>query len=112
MEFQIVDNQKAQILRQKFIKKFVNAKAEHYHEYVEMLKLYSDGLCYDGYLWDFLKDNNNYEKRYSMETVLNYLRKKKEVYVMWDIYSNERVRDGSRMAIELTKGTIIHLFSG
>lgn len=52
------------------------------------LRHFSDGLAYTGYLWDFLA-----EKRVvSEEEVWRDLELMSEVYAMWDIHSEERVR--------------------
>lgn len=90
MEYVLVNNNKKLLLRDQFIKNFINTVHEHYIKHIGMLKEYSDGMCYDGYLWDVL--NEPYDKVVrKQEEALEYLLKKDTVLVMWDICSNERI---------------------
>lgn len=63
MEFEIVPAEKAKILRNLFVQKFIDTTSEHYEKHISALIQYTDGLFYDGYLWDCLLDNDNYKKR-------------------------------------------------
>ena len=107
--FRIVDKEKSESLRKEFIKTFVNTEADKYHEYIEVMHSYNDGEFYNGYLWDFLRHNDNYEKECSMQCAGEYLCGKNSVYIMWDLYSNQRVLDGSRFAVEYPKNIIIEM---
>lgn len=107
MKYSIVETGKAAKLRSLFIEHFIDTEHEYYKTYIEKRRVYPDGMCYEGYLWDVLKNNRNYEKRCAMEEATAYLKTRETVYVMWDIYSVHRVRDGSWMGGNLPKGTVI-----
>ena len=107
MKFEIVPTEKAVALREAFIKEFVDATSEHYQKHIATLRQCPDGLCYDGYLWDCLKDNDQYQKVCSMEAAARFLKCKESVFVMWDLFSNDRVRDGRRFSLEYPKNTVL-----
>lgn len=107
MEFDILPPEKAQHLRQSFIRQFVDTTGSHYQKHIATLIPYSDGLYYDGYLWECLLDNDNYQKMCSMETAAAFLNDKTTVFAMWDLFSNERVRDYKRFSLDYPKNTVI-----
>ena len=62
---------------------------------------FSDGLAYEGYLWDFLA-----EKRVVGEAELwRLVSGIPDVYAMWDLHSAERVRIPNYF--QLPRGTVI-----
>ena len=81
MEFEIVSSAKAKLLRETFIKKFVDTTSNHYQKYIETMRQDGDDLFYDGYLWDCLQCNEDYQKECSMETAAEFLRAKKNVFM-------------------------------
>ncbi len=44
-----------------------------------------------------------------MEEAAAFLRNKKSVFVMWDLFSNERVNDYKRFSLEYPKNTVINV---
>jgi len=106
VNFGIVNKEKKESLREEFIKRFVDTETDFYKKYINTLKEYSDGMCYDGYLWDSLKADYKQIER-TMEQAIEYLKHKGNVFVMWDIYSQHRVYDNSKLAINYPKDTVI-----
>lgn len=109
MEFEILPEEKAEGLRQSFINAFIDTTGDHYQEHIAKRRQYPDGCFYDGYLWDCLKDNRNYEKECSIETAVAALAKKEKVLVMWDLFSTYRVRDFRRFSISYPRNTILRM---
>lgn len=107
MEFEIIPAEKAKSLRKAFIHEFIDTTTKHYKKHILTLIQYTDGLFYDGYLWDCLKENDHYQKECSMETAAEYLTGKKSVFAMWDLFSRERIRDGRRFSLEYPRDTVI-----
>lgn len=83
----VLDSAKSDDLRCEYIKTFVNTVSSYYIENVEHKTMFSDGLCYIGYLWDCLK-NPNIVSEYEADQLLQGKRK---VFIMWDIHSCERI---------------------
>lgn len=106
MEFEIVPDEKAKVLRKTFIQQFINTTSDHYKKHIATLIQYTDGLFYDGYLWDCLQGNNKYQKECSMEAAADFLKDKESVFVMWDLFSKERV-NYKRFSLEYSEDTII-----
>lgn len=109
MKFQIVTNDKNE-LRKKFIHKFVDTNADNYKKDITTLKEYSDGMCYDGYLWDSLKADYTQIER-TMEQAMAYLKNKGNVFVMWDIFSKQRVPLSRILSNKYPKDTLIEIDS-
>lgn len=106
MKFEIVPSVKANLLRETFIKKFVDTSSGHYRKHIETLRQDADDLFYDGYLRDCLQCNENYQKECSMETAAEFLREKKSIFLMWDLLSKERLSH-KRFSLEYPKDTVI-----
>lgn len=83
----VVDKTESSILRNKYIKKFINTEHELYRKQIQTRHKFSDGFCYLGYLWDYLNIPFVIDKNY-IETVATI---KDKVYVFWDIHSCERI---------------------
>ena len=74
-------------LRELYILSFVNTNVNGYVENIQKRYESSDGQYYCGYLWDYLKQ----KQRISLEKCLSFLSEKKNVYVLWDIHSKDRI---------------------
>lgn len=109
MDFEIVPNEKAKVLRESFIQNFINTTSGHYKKHIAALIHYTDGMFYDGYLWECLQDNDNYQKECKMETAAEFLKNKKSVFVMWDLFSKERILDHRRFSLEYPKDIVISM---
>lgn len=75
----ILGKEEAERYRDLYINKFVDpyTHAKCYQERIECLHEFSDGLCYEGYLWDFLK-SETYIGETQIEEYRNFL---KQVFV-------------------------------
>ena len=108
MKFEIWPTKKAAALRKAFIQKFIDMTSDHYQKHIATLVQDTDGLCYDGYLWNCLQDNKKWKKECCMEDAAAFLRDKKHVFLMWDLFSKERLSD-RRLSLENPKDTIISI---
>lgn len=83
----ILDMEKSSQIRKKYIDAFVDTSSHYYVNQILKMELFSDGLCYIGYLWDCLKKavvipHSECEQ---------FLNAKHNIFVMWDIHSAERI---------------------
>ena len=108
MKFEILPTEQAVALRKAFIRRFVDTTSEHYQKHIATLSQDIDGFCYDGYLWDCLHDNKMLEKECRMEDAAAFLRDKKNVFFMWDLFSKERL-SGKRFSSEYPKAAVISI---
>lgn len=78
----------AELLRQKYIEKYIDTTGTAYKE--KILKIYkmSDGLCYIGYLWDCFKQYTLADEK----ECLKFLSKKNEFMIFWDINSSDYIK--------------------
>ncbi len=83
----ILDATKSDELRSEYIQSFVDTTKDYYLELIKHKTEFSDGLCYIGYLWDCLKN----PQVISETEVSRILQDKKNIYIMWDIHSYERI---------------------
>ena len=83
----VLDLDKSNSMREKYIKTFVNTDSDFYNKYIKTLKKFSDGLCYIGYLWDCFKQPNIISEK-KLNEIMN---DKKNIYIMWDIHSSDRI---------------------
>jgi hypothetical protein len=83
----ILDSTKSDRLRCEYIKKFINTSSLYYKENIEQKTLFSDGVCYIGYLWDCLSTHTIISE-YEAD---QFLQKKRTMFIMWDIHSSERI---------------------
>lgn len=75
-------------IRDKYINSFLNCNKEGYKDDIETLKKHTDGLCYDGYMWDYLKT----PEVISLSSIINNLiDSPKEIYILWDLHSNDKI---------------------
>ena len=59
----------------------------YYKENIEQKKMFSDGLCYTGYIWDCLLNPRIISEREADQL----LQVKRRIIIMWDIHSSERI---------------------
>lgn len=83
----VLDQSKSDILRNEYISAFVNCDSPHYKKYIEQKRMFTDGMCYVGYLWDCLL-NMDVISEYRAKMMLT---EKRDVFIMWDIHSCERI---------------------
>lgn len=83
----ILDSTKSDDLRYKYIKNFINTSSPYYKKNIEQKTMFSDGLCYVGYLWDCLLNPTVVSEHKADQLLLG----KRELFVMWDIHSCERI---------------------
>lgn len=74
-------------LRREYIKTFINTTSSYYVKNIEQKMMFSDGLCYTGYLWDCLL-NAQIISEYQADQLLQ---KKQKIFIMWDIHSCDRI---------------------
>lgn len=74
-------------IREKFIRAFVDTMLPYYRDYIEKCMLFSDGLCYTGYLWDCLKDKRPIPE----DQCIRWIENKNKIYCFWDIHSKDRI---------------------
>ncbi|WP_311650946.1 hypothetical protein, partial [Selenomonas artemidis] len=86
-EMQILEDRKAEAYRKLYINKYINTDSKYYIERIENLRLFSDGLCYIGYLWESLKSPIFIHE----EQIEQYRSKLKQVLIFWDNSSKDRI---------------------
>lgn len=77
----------ADAVRRRYIDAFVDTNHPSFERRVGTLRLFRDGLAYDAYLWDYLKN----WQRVSELALLTAACQQEPVYAFWDIHSNERI---------------------
>lgn len=87
MTITILDSTKSDTLRCEYIKNFINTSSLYYKENIERKTLFSDGLCYTGYLWDCLLKPTVISECKANQ----FLQGKRRMFIMWDIHSCERI---------------------
>ena len=87
MTITILDSTKSDTLRCEYIKNFINTSSLYYKENIERKILFSDGLCYTGYLWDYLLKPTVISECKANQ----FLQGKRRMFIMWDIHSCERI---------------------
>lgn len=84
----VLPTDEAQFWRRRYIDQFVNVTGEYYRQHVAKYKKFSDGLCYEGYLWDCLVKEAQVVTDRKLKRLL---RKKGRVLSMWDVRSREHI---------------------
>lgn len=75
-------------LREAYIDTFVDRTSDYYKSKIEKTLVFSDGICYTGYLWDCLYVHN----RVSFTYVKHFLQNRVDpVYIFWDIHSSDLI---------------------
>ena len=83
----VLGQSKSDILRNEYISAFVNCDSPHYRKFIEQKRMFTDGMCYVGYLWNCLL-NMDVISEYRAKMMLT---EKRDVFIMWDIHSCERI---------------------
>lgn len=85
MEVLITDE--ATQIREKYIRAFVETTSSYYRNYIKKCMLFSDGLCYTGYLWDCLKNKMPIPE----DQCIRCIEIRNTIYCFWDIHSKDRI---------------------
>lgn len=83
----IVKGDEKHYIREMYCSSFFNISSPEYEAAIEKMHKYSDGFCYNGYLWDYLSAPVQIELDY-LTTKIKHLN---DIYVLWDIHSCERI---------------------
>ena len=75
------------IWRQAYLDAFVDTTSEHYNRYIASLRQFSDGVHYEGYLWDCLRSPT----RITVERFRHEVIRHPEVFVLADDHSRDRI---------------------
>lgn len=84
---ELLSQKEAATMRQQYIDKFIQTSNDFYLDNILKTKVCSDGICYDGYLWECLGDYTLI-KKHDFYQNYNHL---KEVFVFWDIHSKDKI---------------------
>jgi hypothetical protein len=87
-ELQILDPEESSMLRQAYLDAFINTETDYFRQRIATLKLFSDGMHSEGYLWDCLRTR----QRISFNRFILELENRSELLVMADNHSRDRVR--------------------
>lgn len=85
---EVILGQKARAIRTCYINTFINQNQPFYVKNIATLKKYTDGECYIGYLWDYLKQASTCTIEEALQIIYAC---KTSMYVMWDIHSAENI---------------------
>jgi hypothetical protein len=83
----VIEGDQADGIRQQYIDRFVDTDSDWFQQRIAVLKPFTDGLLYTGYLWDCLV----HWERISEDQVLESLRTLDVVSVFWDQHSAARI---------------------
>lgn len=83
----IILGHEAECLRSQYLNTFIDQTLPFYFERIASLKRYTDGQCYIGYLWDYLKQASTV----SVEEADRMINSCPTLFVMWDIHSAENI---------------------
>ena len=75
------------VLRCKYIEKFIDTSKDHYDKYIRTVKKFSDGICYEGYLWDCIINPTVI----GFDEVIACREKLNKILIFWDINSKDRI---------------------
>lgn len=84
----VITGKTAAVLRENYIKAFIDCSLTYYTECILQLKKYIDGECYTGYLWDCLRNASTITETQALEKLQASTA---PLYVMWDIHSCENI---------------------
>src|SRR5438105_2360476 len=73
--------------RVSYLEAFVDTVCEHYQRYIASPRQFSDGIHYEGYLWDCLRS----PERITIQRFRQELANRSEVLVMADDHSRDRI---------------------
>ena len=78
---------RADTIRTRFTDAFADKQNEYYKTAVREKRLFSDGLCYIGYLWDCMKNREIVSERAALERASQA----EKTLVMWDLNSKDMI---------------------
>lgn len=84
---EILDLYKTKKIRKDFTEYFVDVNSDYYLHRIKNKKLFSDGYCYTGYLWDCFKNPTVQTPDFCLQLIKRF----KVFYVFWDIHSCENI---------------------
>ena len=83
----IISGEKQEKIRSMYCSSFVKTESDGYKRNIEIKHNYSDGYCYNGYIWDYLINPVISDEHSLAETIKTL----KNIYVFWDIHSCEKI---------------------
>ncbi len=84
---QILSPEDSTLWRQAYLAAFIDTSSEHYRRYLASPSQFSDGIHYEGYLWDCLRSPSRITiQRFRLEVVRH-----REVFVTADDHSRDRI---------------------
>lgn len=83
----IIIGNEAILLRKKYITSFIDTNSTYYNQKIKKQVMFSDGICYEGYLWDCLRN----KFMMSEKACVQYIQNIEKLYVFWDIHSKDRI---------------------
>ena len=83
----IIEGEKQEKIRGTYCSSFAKVDDDGYRRNIDTRHKYSDGYCYNGYLWDYLIDPIVSDERSLMAAI----KELKSIYVLWDIHSHEKI---------------------
>ena len=83
----ILDGEESVRIRNKYIHSFIDTTSKYYVDKIRTQIKFTDGMCYTGYLWDCLLER----KVISEQQGVQLLNKKRDIYLMWDIHSAQKI---------------------
>lgn len=86
-QVEVLSEEESNVLREFYIEKFIDISKENYKMNIAKMKLFSDGYCYTGYLWDYLLNYN----KITLKSLFDELANKRDVLILWDIHSCDRI---------------------
>lgn len=84
----IINGDKAQDMRNEYIKYFINKNSDIYTNNICKKKKYSDGLYYSGYLWESLLSATVINEKILLGQMSLI---KNELLLLWDLHSKEKI---------------------
>lgn len=82
-----LNERESEMIRERYVKTFVDTTSSSYQHMIQERQKFSDGYCYIGYLWDYLKNPIVVRQEY----LERFADSKNVVYVLWDIHSCDRI---------------------
>ena len=87
IQTQILSPEDSAFWRQAYLDAFVETTSEHFQRYIASPRQFSDGVHYEGYIWDCLRSHSRITiQRFHHEVITH-----PEVFVMADDHSRDRI---------------------
>jgi len=84
---EILSSEERRKVRISYQTSFLSVDSKSFKENIEVMHKYVDGYCYNGYLWDYLRDPVQIDELHAKQTLKGLNR----IYVLWDINSCEKI---------------------